>query len=356
MGDGLVRILYGVCGEGQGHASRSRILIRYLQQQGHEVRIIAGGKAYMILSKEFDAVLQIESPQGFYTGNQVRILYTLLHTLYQTIAHTPVSFLKIRRLLKEYQPNLLITDAEPIGHFAARFSKIKRISIDNPSALLYRRFPKKIRDYPAWLFLFFALKLSLFGADRYIIYDFFDEQITNPHVLFVKPLIQPGIRSQHSTSGKHIFVYQTSPSFTMLFDSLRRFNETFIIYGFHKDRTDENLMYKRFNEDEFYHDISSAKAVIVNGGFTVISEALYLKKPIFSLPIRHQCEQLFNAQCIERMGVGLSRRKFCENDLRDFLSHLGSFSENLLKYDAGDQEKILARIEQEIQCLVNEKK
>jgi len=142
----------------------------------------------------------------------------------------------------------------------------------------------------------------------------------------------------------------------MLFNSLRRFNEPFIIYGFHTERTDGNLKYKRFNEDEFYHDISSAKAVIVNGGFTVISEALYLKKPIFSLPIRHQFEQLFNAQCIERMGVGVSRKKFCEDDFRDFVSHLDSFSENLLKYDAGDQEKILARIKQEIQRLVNEKK
>jgi uncharacterized protein (TIGR00661 family) len=48
-----VKILYGVCGEGLGHASRSRILIHYLQQQKHEVCIIVGGKTYTILSKEF---------------------------------------------------------------------------------------------------------------------------------------------------------------------------------------------------------------------------------------------------------------------------------------------------------------
>ena len=53
MGRSLVKILYGVCGEGLGHASRSRILIHYLQQQNHEVCIIAGGKVYTILSKEF---------------------------------------------------------------------------------------------------------------------------------------------------------------------------------------------------------------------------------------------------------------------------------------------------------------
>jgi uncharacterized protein (TIGR00661 family) len=141
-----VKILYGVCGEGLGHASRSRILIHYLQQQNHEVCVIAGGKAYTILSKEFNGVNKVESPQGFYKGNQVRILYTLLHTLYQTIIRTPVSFCKVRRIIKEFQPDILITDAEPISHLAARLSNIKRISIDNPSALLYRKYPIKKRE------------------------------------------------------------------------------------------------------------------------------------------------------------------------------------------------------------------
>jgi uncharacterized protein (TIGR00661 family) len=48
-----VKILYGICGDGLGHASRGRILIHYLQQQNHEVCIIVGGKSYTILSKEF---------------------------------------------------------------------------------------------------------------------------------------------------------------------------------------------------------------------------------------------------------------------------------------------------------------
>jgi uncharacterized protein (TIGR00661 family) len=351
-----LKILYGVCGEGRGHASRSLILIHYLQQKGHEVCVVAGGKAYTILSEEFDRVLKIESPQGFYKENRVRILYTLLHTTYQTITRVPVSFFKIRQLLQEFQPDVLITDAEPISHIAARFRAIKRVSIDNPTALLYRKIPKKIREYPAWLFLFFALKFSLFGAKKYIIYDFFEEQLNNPRVLFVKPLIQPGIRRQTSASGDYLFVYQTSLTFTSLFTSLKNFDETFIIYGFNKDMTDENLIFKRFNDDEFYHDLASAKAVIVNGGFTVISEALYLKKPIFSLPIRHQFEQAFNAKCIERMGVGISHPKFCENDLKDFLDILGSFQENLQKYDAGVQEEILARIEQEIQNVFVQKR
>ncbi len=241
-----MKILYGVCGEGRGHASRSRILIEHLQQNGHEISIVAGGKAYQILSEEFDHVLKIESPQGFYKENRVRILLTLLHTGYQTIARAPISFLKVRRLIKEFQPDLLITDAEPISHIAARFSNIKRISIDNPTALIYRKIPKKLQEYPAWLFLFFTLKSSLLGAKKYIIYDFSEEQIDNPDVLFLKPLIQPGLLRQPSSLGNHIFVYQTSLTFPSLFTSLKKFNETFVIYGFNKDLVDGNLIFKKW--------------------------------------------------------------------------------------------------------------
>jgi uncharacterized protein (TIGR00661 family) len=240
-----------------------------------------------MLSEEFDYVTPIESPKGFYQENQVRILRTLLQTIYQTIARVPPSFFIVRRLIREFQPDLLITDTGPISHIAARFSNITRISIDNPMALIYRKIPKKLREYPAWLFLFFTLKASLLGADKYIIYDFSEEQINNPAVLFVKPLIQPGLLQHTPVSDNHIFVFQTSLTFPSLFRSLKKFNETFVICGLNKDFHDGNLIYKRFNNDEFYHDLATCKAVIVNGGFTAISEALFLKKPIFCLPIRH---------------------------------------------------------------------
>ena len=39
-----------------------------------------------------------------------------------------------------------------------------------------------------------------------------------------------------------------------------------------------------YNEDEFYDDLANSKAVVCNGGFTFITEAITLKKPIYSVP------------------------------------------------------------------------
>ena len=38
-----MKILYGVVGEGMGHAMRSRVVLEHLVAQGHEVEIMASG-------------------------------------------------------------------------------------------------------------------------------------------------------------------------------------------------------------------------------------------------------------------------------------------------------------------------
>jgi uncharacterized protein (TIGR00661 family) len=348
----MARILYGVCGEGMGHASRSRILINYLKKQGHDIRIVAGSKAYDFLSKEFEFVYESEFPKVVYKNNEVALVHTLLRFFYRTIAYSISSFYKIRRVIKDFNPELLITDAEPISFFAAFFSKIKRISIDNPRVLLYRKYNVKLGEYVTWFFLTFAVKISTFNANKYFIYDFFDTQVDDEHVVFFKPLIQEGILQQNSKYGDYVFVYQTSVSHTSLFKVLKNIDEKFVIYGFNKDKVDENLTYKRFNEREFYHDISNAKAVITNGGFTVISEALYLKKPIFCLPIKYQFEQILNGRFLEQLGAGVSRLMVNEDDLRDFFNNLDIYKKKLKRYNPGDQDKTLKLIEQEIQAVL----
>lgn len=90
-------------------------------------------------------------------------------------------------------------------------------------------------------------------------------------------MIREDILKLEPTIEDHIIVYQTSKESVKLVEQLKSLNEKFIVYGFNNGKTDENLTYKLFNEDEFYNDLASAKAVICNGGFTFISEAISLK-------------------------------------------------------------------------------
>ena len=350
----MVKILYGVCGEGLGHASRSRILIHYLKKQGHEIYIVAGGKAYAFLSKEFTDITEIESARLFYQNNQVRLLPSIISMGYRTLIGSIPSFFRVRRLIREFKPDAVITDGDPICHYAARLTKgIKRISIDNPQALIYRKYPIFLREIPAWFMLRVAVTLGVFGAEKHLVYDFFDEPSSDKRVRFLKPLIQDGILRQKPRYGNHVFVYQTINAGEELLELLKTFDETCIIYGCDKTQTDWNLVFKQFNEDEFYHDIAQAKAVITNGGFTVISEALCLKKPVFCFPIYNQFEQILNGKFVEKLGAGISSIRLSREKLNVFFDNLDQYKKNLEQYNPGDQQETLKQIEREILTLIS---
>lgn len=351
----MARILYGVCGEGLGHAIRSKILINYLKEKNYEIRIVAGGKAYSLLSKEFSYVEKIETAKFVFKDNKSRLFYTVLRTLYKTITTGLSSYFKVRRIIKDFKPDIIITDAEPISHIAARISKIKRLSIDNPHSLLYRKYKVSRGEYFSWFLLIFALKITMFGADKYIIYDYFDEQIDNPFVLFIKPLIQKEVLEQNPKYGKYIFVYQSLTDNDFVCNTLKKLDEKFIVYGFNKSNVDKNLAFKQFNQDEIFKDLSDAKAVITNGGFNLISEALYLKKPIYSLPIKYQFEQVLNGKFVEKLGAGVCQTNLDEKNLKKFLNNLDYYRENLKSYNPGNQKDILKKIEEEIKILVSKK-
>ncbi len=44
-----MRILYGLAGEGFGHSSRALVIVKYLEEQGHEVLLMTYGQAYKVL-------------------------------------------------------------------------------------------------------------------------------------------------------------------------------------------------------------------------------------------------------------------------------------------------------------------
>ena len=112
---------------------------------------------------------------------------------------------------------------------------------------------------------------------------------------------------------------------------------------------DENLTYRQFNEDQIYEDMRTAKAIIVNGGFTMISEAIYLKKPIYSTPAHKNFEQILNGFYVEKLGFGESHDELNVDEIKQFLDKLPIYQENLNKVEKWDNTEILKDLELSIE-------
>ena len=45
--------------------------------------------------------------------------------------------------------------------------------------------------------------------------------------------------------------------------------------------------------------------MVAGGGFSLLSEAVYLGKPVLAVPLRGQFEQMMNARYLDRKGYGM---------------------------------------------------
>ncbi len=124
-----------------------------------------------------------------------------------------------------------------------------------------------------------------------------------------------------------------------------------MVYGYDRTDTRSNLDYRPFDREQFMDDLASAKAVVATAGFTLISEALFLRKPYLALPMTGQFEQQLNGYMLEKLGYGKNVRDVTADAVGNFLYHVPEYAEQLRAYDATDNRAILSKLDE---LLVNE--
>ncbi|MEZ4256819.1 MAG: glycosyltransferase family protein, partial [Polyangiales bacterium] len=84
-----MRILYGVVGEGMGHAMRSRVVIEHLLRAEHEVEVVASQRAVDYLRRYFPEVHRIHGLHMVTEDNRVRMGSTLWSNMRDGAAAIP---------------------------------------------------------------------------------------------------------------------------------------------------------------------------------------------------------------------------------------------------------------------------
>jgi uncharacterized protein (TIGR00661 family) len=327
--EGKKRILYGVCGEGMGHAIRSGVIINHLLEN-NEVTIFASGRAYQYLSEKFDDVYHIEGFNTVYEDNQVNNTRTLIKNIKDLPQDLGYNLRLMYNVAKAYKPDLILTDFEFYSNILSKILRVPLISVDNMHAIVHC----DISVYPEYLsdrIRAAGVIRSFIQRPRYcLITSYFFPNVKNPErVKMFPPVLREKVLELKPTLGKHILVYQTSDSNIELLELLKEFDDEFIIYGFHKNEKTNNLTFKSFNEDEFFEDLASARAVVTNGGFNLISEALYLEKPVLSIPVKKQFEQILNAIFLVRLEYGEFHEDPDKEDIKKFFSKLEFYRDNI---------------------------
>lgn len=340
-----MRILYGVPGEGMGHATRSKVTIKYLLSKGHVVTVVASGRAYKFLAKDFN-VIEIGGLEFKYVDGAVNLSQSIIHNASAMPAIIAKNVPACKKI-EEFDPQAVISDFDSFAYLYAKSHSLPIASIDNMQMIGRCIHPPAIT---AGVESDFATAKSFVSGklpycDYYVITTFFYPPI-NPeycqNTILVPPILRDVVLRASPRVGDHVLVYQTSTSDTRLLDTLNAVpDQRFIVYGLGRDEKRYNCTIKTFREQEFVDDLASCKAVVANGGMSLLGEAVYLQKPVYSVPIRNHFEQILNARYIAGLGYGMVSEWFEPVSFNEFLRLSPRFASRLRSVPRQDGNKIL---------------
>ena len=341
----MANIVYGVSGEGSGHSSRAREMAAHLRQQGHTLWLVSYDRGYRNLKDDFD-VFETEGLSIESEDNRVSIVNTFTENL-KKLAGGHAKFQELRRVLFDaFRPDAVITDFEPMTAYLANHYDLPLITIDNQHRMRYLKY-----DCPPGMKLESRVTRTIIRAmvprpDVSLVTTFCFGETDNDRTFLFPPILRKEVLAATPRIGDHILVYVTS-GFDSLLQQLQEFpRERFHVYGY--DRKDEEgaLSYKPFSSDGFLTDLATCKAVIATAGFTLISEALHLKKPYCALPMQGQFEQQLNAVQIERLGYGRNVQEISTEVIGDFLYRHPDFHARLNEYKSSDNREIKQKLDE----------
>lgn len=339
----MARIVYGVSGEGSGHSSRARVLTTHLQRLGHTVKVVSYDRGYANLKDDFD-VFETEGLHIASDDNRVNKVKTFTDNL-KRLPRGRHKLNELRHtLFKTFKPHAVITDFEPMTAYLAHHYELPLISIDNQHRLRYMEFSCPAELQQERQLTKNIVRAMIPSPDVALVTTFYQGEALNNRTFLFPPILREEILTLRPQIQNHILVYLTS-GFESFIDVLKQFShERFVVYGHNKEAREDHLLYKMPSRDGFLQDLATCRAVMATAGFTLISEALHLRKPYLALPMNGQFEQEINAHFLSLLGYGINLRGIRPEVVENFLHRLPELNRKLDAYASEGNGAILERL------------
>jgi uncharacterized protein (TIGR00661 family) len=353
-----MRILYGVHGYGRGHATRTLALLPYLAQQ-HQLLILAGGDAYSAIWPDFPVIriptLGFAYGRGSGQRSNWQTVRRNLPGVFDLMLHGPV-FDMVRGVVRDFAPDLIVSDAEAWTHHVASTLGIPRIGIDHIGILAYCRPPIAWHDRLEASLDTLCYRMLTGRPDRIIVSSFYSAPPRRPGVCVVGTLPRQAVRDLTPSRGDHLLVYFNRAEAQLdarMLQALEGVGCPVHVYGTGRRGRRGRLTFLSLSNLPFLEDLARCRAVISTAGNQLMGEAIYLGKPVLVMPER--CvEQRLNAAAVERLQIGMrvTCREFTAERIRFFLDRENLFTANTRRHVRDGLPEALAAVERFLRELV----
>jgi len=308
-------ILFAINGLGMGNSTRCHVVIQRLAAEA-EVHVITSGNGLFFL-KDRPAITTLSAtpPLAYaFSGDGVNALGTLASVSKMRGAlHEKKE--RLEALIDKLQPDLVVTDSEYIIRPVLR-RPIPLAGINNSDVVVsqyfrHKHLPASIRSH------FWAIEYS-----DYLLHRMKWKMAVSPSP-FVDPprsdvfkriglIVRDGARdTAKERTGKpaplpqeidRIVVMLSGSAFASQISELQTLPWKVDVIG--RDGASEGNVTYHGKIRESLELVRNAGALVINGGFSSVSEAIAMMRPVYVIPVPNHAEQLINALMVKEVGAG----------------------------------------------------
>mgnify|MGYP001179522830 CR=1 FL=1 len=299
-----MRIIYGCNTQGQGHLSKAATLVPMLEARGHEVRVISSGP----------------QPPSIYQFRWHRHFPGLPYVLregktdyFQTVRNwsraLPQTFRglqELRKVVQEFEPDLIISDFEPLTGSPFLQARCEVVSMCRQVALLDPDVP--LPPVPITLqqrMIGTMIRTFTMGATRFHGFHYSPDSHR-----CLPPVIRNNLLRFPVSEGEHLFIYNYhhtgNGEIHRLLEWSNRRKIPVRVYGYPGEISrgwHGHVLMQPSDRHQMMVDLATCRAALVTSGLTTPLEAFLLKKPCLTVPLEGQWEQYTNAWHLERAGM-----------------------------------------------------
>ena len=333
-----MKMMFCVLGEGRGHMTQAMAVKEMAEAAGHQIVAVTLG-------------VSSQRPVPAYFGSAMKIPVVQLPTLefkYKdnrsvsnaaTLAGVIKNLPKYRRILRQLddivrkaQPDMIINFFEPIAAFYAitRRRRPPMVAIghqfmfQHPAYIHTPRMWKQQLSMRLYTYILGArtskLALSLYEA----------ADLPAKRIIVGPPILRKQLFGlQSNPNGDFVLIYLLNHGYATQIIEWSARNPQVKLHCFY-DKPDAPpefqhspaLTFHRLDGEKFLKMMADCRHVVCTAGFESVSEAAWLGKPLFLVPVENHVEQQVNALDAQQFGIGIAETTFNLDRLRELPDRL----------------------------------
>lgn len=354
-----MKMMFCVLGEGRGHMTQAMAVKEMAEAAGHQiVAVTLGVSAQRPMPAYFASAMkmpvrQLPTLEFKYKNNRAVSNTATLLGVFGNLPKYRRILRQLDDLVRETQPDLIINFFEPVAAFYA-ITRRRRPPIVAIGHQFMFQHPGYLHAPQLWKQLL-SLKLytRMLGAraTKLALSLYEAPDLPGKRIIVGPPILRKQLfRLEANPNGDFVLVYLLNHGYAEQIVAWSAKNPKTKLHCFY-DKPDAPaefhyspaLTFHRLDGEKFLRMMAECRQVVCTAGFESVSEAAWLGKPLFLVPVENHVEQQVNALDAQQFGIGLAGKSFALDRLAELPDRLPV--EKFRNWVSRAPEKLMAAIE-----------